>query len=104
MGGAGAVFGLAVVMAAGGHIRFHAQDRMQIRLLGFPVEVNGPIEVAVIGDRDRLLPQPPGALHEGRDLREAVEQAELGVEMQMREHGVSPECSKPGAGAGRRLC
>ena len=58
----------------------------------------------MVGDGHRFLPQIDGPCHERVDLGETVEEAELGVGVQVREHRMLGQGSKaPGARCGR-LC
>ena len=51
------------------------------------VEIDRAVEVAVVGEGDGLLAELAGALHEVGHAGEAVEEAELGVYVQVGEHG-----------------
>ncbi len=83
------LFGLAGVAGAGGDVGLDADDGLQPLRAGLPIEVDGGVEDAVVGEGDRLLSQLAGAIHELRDTGEAVEQAVLGVDVKVGEH-VSP--------------
>ncbi len=82
--------GIAAVVVPGRAVGLYAQDRMEPGLLGLAVEVDSAVEVAVVGDGDRLLAQRSRALHQRGDLGEAVEEAEFRVQVQVGEHGGCP--------------
>ncbi len=67
------------------HVGFAPDDGFDPRFLRFPVELHRPEHVAMIGHRDGRLPERLHLLHQGVDLVGAVEEAVLGMEMQMNE-------------------
>ncbi len=73
-------FGMA---ASQRHVGFAADDRLDAGVVGFSIELDGPEHVAVIGHGHGRLSERFDLLDERFDLIRAVEQAELGVEMQM---------------------
>ena len=83
-----------IAVALPGDVGLHAEHGVQPGRLGGLVEIDGPVEVAVIGDRDRLLAKGPRPLHERGNLGEAVQQAELRVRVQVREHGFDASVAK----------
>ena len=84
--GVGAGGGVALGHLAGRDVGLHAQDGVDAGAPAGAVEVERAVQVAVVGDGQGFLPQPLRALHERVDLGKAVEQAELGVCVEMREH------------------
>jgi len=63
-----------------------ADDRLDAALPGLFVELNRPVKDAVVRQADRFLAQLFGAVHQLRYAREAVEERELGVSVEVREH------------------
>ena len=83
-----AVLARALEAAARGHVELAAQDRLHPRLLAGGVEVHRAEEVAVIGEREGRELQRLGALDQLLEAGRAVQQAVLGVDVQMDEVGV----------------
>ena len=71
--------------AAGGDVRLQAEDRLDVGGLGLAEELDGAVEVAVVGDRQGGHPQRLGPPDQGRDLAGAVEQAVVAVAVQVDE-------------------
>src|SRR6185312_8248094 len=71
--------GLHVVDQVG----LEAQNRLDSRLLAGLVELDRPVHHPVVGEPDGRLAEGRRPLHEGVDLRGAVEQRVLGVDVQM---------------------
>ncbi len=69
------------------HIQLTAQDRLDPLGLGCVKKVHRPVDVAVIGHGDRLLPQRRHAAHQFLDVACPVQQRVLRVQMQMRKFG-----------------
>ena len=67
-------------------VGFDADDRLDVALPRLFVELDRAVEDAVVRQADRLLAQLFGAVHQFRDAREAVEERELGVGVEVREH------------------
>jgi hypothetical protein len=80
-----ALLAAAVVPAPARDIRLHAEDGLDAVLLGRFVEMNEPEETAVVGQRERGHVEFARAADEVFDLDRPVEQAELGMRMQMDE-------------------
>ncbi len=84
------VEGLAVRLALlGGHrpgrdVGLHTDDRLDALVPGRLVEGDGAVERAVIRDRHRVHARGGRGVHEFGDSTEAVEQAELGVDVEVR--------------------
>ena len=72
-----------VVQGAGSHIDFTADNGAQPRLGGLGVKLQGTEHGAVVGDGHGLHPVSLGLLEQRIDADRAVEQAVLGVDMQM---------------------
>ena len=75
------VLGVARAPVALGDIRLDADDGLDPALARLPVEVDGAVEGAVVGDGAGLLPQLSHAVEELRNAGEAVEEAEFGVKV-----------------------
>ena len=67
-------------------VRLHADDRFDATGARLLVEVDHPVERAVVGDSARLLPKLLDAIEQLGDAREAVEQAVFGVKVKVRKH------------------
>ena len=78
---------LGLVVAIGGDVGLAAEDGLDPVLLGLLVEVDRPEQVAVVGHGHALHPQLQGLGEQIVHPDGAVEQAVLGVQMQMRELG-----------------
>ena len=68
-----------------GDVRLHADDRLDPLGRRRLVEGDRAVEGAVVGDRERIEAQPLGRVDEVGDPAEAVEQAELGVDVEVGE-------------------
>jgi len=79
--------GLAFLVghAAGGDVGLDADDRLDAGLLGGGVERDDPVHAAVVGQRHCRHPLVGDALRHLADAGEAVEQAELGVNVKVDE-------------------
>ena len=96
----GAVLGAALGPLARRHVELAAEDRLDPLLLAGQVEVDGAEQVAVVGQRERREPQLPRPRDQLVELRGAVEQAVLGVDVQVDEVGVPlHQVASPGPGA-----
>jgi hypothetical protein len=80
-----AFFRVLVQMTAGGHINLASNDGFEVFGFRFLVEVDGPEHVAVIGDGYRRHTELGGALEQVIQANGAVEEAVLGVNVQMHE-------------------
>ena len=69
--------------APGRHIGLQADDRHDAGILGLAEELDGAVEVAVVGERHRGHPQRLDALDQLRDLAGPVEQAVVAVAVEM---------------------
>ncbi len=76
---------IAVIHAAPGQVRLHANHGFNSRLPGGPEELDHAKHRAVIGDRQRRHAQFFGARHQPVDLAQAVQQGVFGMDMQMDE-------------------
>ena len=79
--------GLVVLVpaVAGGHVDLAADDVFEPRLLGGELEVDGSEHVAVVGHDHGVHVQFLGPLHEVGQADGPVQQAVLGVRVQMDE-------------------
>src|SRR5699024_8092251 len=87
--------GAVVARGARGDIGLQADDGFDAVALGSGVEVVGTEEVAVIGDRQSLLPNPGGFCYEVLDARSAVQHRVLGVDVEVDEVVSSPGSHDP---------
>jgi hypothetical protein len=78
----------AVEAGVGGQIKFATNQRFDALGLRLVVKVDGPVEVAVIRQRQRGHPQRCGPIHQAVDPARAVQQAIVAVYMKMNEIGV----------------
>ena len=69
--------------ASQGHIGFTTDDGFHSSLFGFSIKLDGAEHVAVVGHCHSRLAERFDLLHQGVDLIRAVQEAELGVEMEM---------------------
>src|SRR5947208_2877559 len=83
-----AVLGAALLPAPGGDVELAAEDRLDASLLRREIEVDRPEEVAVVRQRDRGQAQILRLLDELLELRGAVEEAVLGVDVEVNELAV----------------
>src|SRR5262249_24509769 len=83
--GVAAAAGFAMGAFAGGHVCFIADDRVEAGLAAPLIELDGPVEIAVIGERQRVHALLFGAGDELRNPAGAVKQAVMAVAMQMNE-------------------
>ena len=99
--------GLAFLVghAAGGDVGLDADDRLDPRLLGRGVERDDPVHAPVIGQRQRRHPLLGHPLRHLADAAQSIEQAELGVDVEVDEvsvwlgsgaRRVTPRCSQIG--------
>ncbi len=79
--------GLALLVGhrPAGDVGLDPDDRLDALVLRRLVEGDRPVEGAVVGDRHRVHAELGGRVHELRDPPETVEQAELGVDVEVRE-------------------
>ena len=70
---------------AGRQVRFVADDRVDAAIFASGVKLDGPVEVAVVGDRAGVHAEGFGLLHQFGDAVEAVEEAIVSVQVQMGE-------------------
>ena len=70
---------------SGSDIGFQPDDRQDFRRLGFAEKLDGPVKIAVIGQRQRGHAQRLGALEQVRDLAGAIKKAVVAVAMKMDE-------------------
>ena len=70
-------------------VEFAAKDRMNAVVLRGVKEMDRAVNVAVVGNGNRLLADPGDALHQLFDVAGAVEQGVVGVQVQVGEfrHG-----------------
>ena len=66
-------------------VRLHADDRLDALVLRRLVERDGAVERAVVRDRHRIHARLGRRIDQLRDPAEAVEEAEFGVDVEMRE-------------------
>jgi hypothetical protein len=76
---------LLVTVRAGGHVDLAAQDRLDPRRDRLGEELDGAVQDAVVGYRDRGLAHRLDARDQLRDPRRTVQQGELAVDMEMDE-------------------
>ena len=100
--GVGDPGGALVEPAPRGHVDLAAEDGRNTPVAAGVVERHRPEHVAVIGDGQRLHAEPRGLVHEGVDLAGPVEEAVLGVQVEVDELGVIPIRSWKAACARRR--
>ena len=81
--GEAAVFGSEAT--ARGHVGFAADDGFDACIFGFAVELDGPEHVAMVGHGHSRLTKRFDLLDERLDLIRAVQETELGVEMEVHE-------------------
>ena len=72
-----------------GKVKFAADQRLDPLGLGLVVELDRPVEIAVVRERHGTHPQFLGPFHEPVDPAAAVEQAVVSVDVQMDEILVS---------------
>ena len=75
-------------------VRLEAEDRLDVVLLAGLVELDRAVHHAVVGEAERGLAERRRARGEAVDVRRAVEQRVLGVDVQMRA-GVACSRSRP---------
>jgi len=80
--------------AAKRHVGFASDDGFNTGTLGFSVKLDGAEHVAMICHGYRWLAECFDLLHEGLNLVGAVEQTELGVQMEMNEGRCHVNCSR----------
>ncbi len=71
--------------ALGREVPLDADDRLDAGLGRGVVELEGTVQVAVVGDRDRALPDILGRLEQVLQARSTIEHRVLGVDMEMDE-------------------
>ena len=83
----GLAVGLALLVGhrPAGDVRLDADDRLDALGLRRLVERHGPVERPVVGQRQRIHPLLGRRVHDVRDPSQPVEEAEFGVDMEMRE-------------------
>ena len=84
--------GVAVEAAPRRDVALEADDRVQAVRARLVVEAERAVEVPVVRDRERVLPQRLRARDQVRDGAEPVQQGVLAVRMQMREHRETGLC------------
>jgi hypothetical protein len=79
--------GLALLVGhrSAGHIGFDADDRFDPLVLRGLIEGDGAVEGSVVGQGQRIHALLRRRVDELRDPTEPIEQAEFGVDMEMRE-------------------
>ncbi len=77
--------GIPVEAAPRGHVDLAAQDGLQALVPAGVVEGHRPEHVPVVGDGEGLHALPGRLIHEGVDLAGPVEEAELGVQVEVDE-------------------
>ena len=80
-----AVLRAAFATASGRHVELAPEDRLDAGLLGCEVEIDRAEEVAMVGERDRREPELLRLRDELLELGRTVEQAVLGVDVQVDE-------------------
>ena len=83
--GLGVGLALLVGHRSAGDVGLDPDDRLDPLVAGRLVEGDRAVEGAVVGDRHRIHAQLCGRVDQLRDPAEAVEQAEFGVHMEVRE-------------------
>src|SRR5207247_10721038 len=83
-----AFLGAPPLPAPGGDVERAAEGRLEAGLLSREIEVDRPEEVAVVRQRDRGQAQILRLLDELLELRGAVEEAVLGVDVEVNELAV----------------
>ena len=83
--GLGVGLALLVGHRPAGDVGLDPDDRLDALGAGRLVEGDGAVQGAVVGDRHRVHAELGGRVHELRDPPETVEQAELGVDVEVRE-------------------
>ena len=95
-----------VAAGAGGEVGLQTDDRLDAVLARLGPEVEGPVQVAVVGHRDRGHPQLRRPLEQAVQQRGAVEHGVLGVHVQVDEPvplgGHGGRSALPGASGWRR--
>ena len=79
--------GAAVFLEAGGfnEVEFAADDRLDALGLGGVVELDRTVKIAVVGEREGLHPQLRRAIHQPVDPARAVEEAVVGMDVEVDE-------------------
>ena len=79
--------GAAVFLEARGfdEVEFAADDRLDAFGLGGVVELDRAVKIAVVGERESLHPQLRRAIHQPVDPARAVEQAVVGMDVEVDE-------------------
>ena len=81
---------------AGGHVGFHANDRLDARFDGGLIKLHRPEQVAMIGDGHRARALDLGRLDQRLDPRRAVKQTVMRMNVKMCEPGsIRHEASAP---------
>jgi hypothetical protein len=83
--GVAAAAGLAVGALAGGDVRLVADDRVEAGRLALAVELDGAVQVAVVGQGQGVHAQLPGPRHQLGHAAGPVEQAVVAVTVQVDE-------------------
>ena len=81
------VVGAAVFFEAGGfdEVEFAADERLDALGLGLVVELDRAVEIAVVGEGEGAHAELGGAIHQPVDAAAAIEQAVVGVDVEMDE-------------------
>ena len=74
---------LPVMAAPGGQVEFAAYYGLYACLFSSGVKLNGAVQCPVVGDGQAVHSQFFGPLHQGFDATEAVQQAVLGMDMEV---------------------
>ena len=90
-----AVLRAALAPAPGRHVELAAEDRLDAGLLGGEIEIDRAEEVAVVGERDRRKLELLRLRDELLELGGAIEQAVLGMDVQMDELAMLHLLSSP---------
>src|SRR5205085_7962018 len=82
-----AVLGATLLPASRRDVELAPEDRLDRRFLRREIEIDAAEEVAVVGERERLETEVLRLLDQLLNLRGAVEEAVLGVDVEMHEVG-----------------
>ena len=88
------VAGILLKPAARGDVGLVADDRVELGGLGGLVELQGTVEIAVVGDRQGVHPEFDGTVHESVDRAGPVEQAVVAVAVEMDERLRAHPCAR----------
>src|SRR5439155_24719795 len=82
---------------AGRDVSFHADDRLDVRLLRFFLEFPGGVEIPVIGDRQGRLLELDGTLDQVIDPVCAIEERVFRVAMEVNEGHIAEDSAPAGS-------